>query len=396
MNKIKQLPLILVMISVIILLSSCQQSDAKRYEEKEKTAEALMLQHEYNEAALEMEELDNYDKAVQFARYCRGLEAGEKDDFETAVKIFETLGDYRDSIKMTAYYTGRLHESNAGKENYNRGEELLSAAKIYLENPGFRDCQERADACYQNVYSIAKERSEQKEYNTAEQIYISLGDYLDSATLAQQAKADALFEADDWIGASSIYSELEPKYQTHENEYHTQYKEANQLIEQGQYDEAKTVLTALGAYQDSQTLILDCDYLQASEFLQNGQYDDAEELFAGLYSYRDSSSMVFESRYRKAWELYEKQEYQNAVDILNTVYYYKDSRFQIAMIQAEDLFKKGDLAGAWELYRDLGEEYQPHTKEYEAYYEAAGELLRQGMYDDARKQFVLLGTYRDS
>ncbi len=301
MKHLKLIALILILITATICLSSCQQSDSKRYEEKEKTAEALMLQHKYNEAALEMEELGDYNKAVQFARYCRGLEAGEKDDFETAVHIFETLGDYRDSIKMTSYYAGRLHESNAGKENNSRSEELLSAAKIYLENPGFRDSQARADACYQIVYSIAKEWSKQKEYDTAEQIYISLGDYLDSATLAKQAKADALFEAGDWIGASSIYSELQPKYQTHENEYHTQYEEANQLIGQGQYDEAKTVLTALGVYQDSQTLILDCDYLKASDFLQNGQYDDAEELF--WYSCFSYSSIALRYLLSKTMEL---------------------------------------------------------------------------------------------
>ena len=147
------------------------------YEEKEKIAEALMLQHRYTEAAEEMEELGDYEKAVKFAGYCRGLEAGEKGEFERAAKLFQSLGEYRDSIKMYVYYTAREYEPKASEGGPEQSDLYLAAAESYKDAGSFRDSKERAENCYQAVYAQAAQLAAQKQFKSAEKIYLQLNKY---------------------------------------------------------------------------------------------------------------------------------------------------------------------------------------------------------------------------
>ena len=143
MKRLKRIIQILVLITVAVCMSSCQKSSSVLYEEKEKIAEVLMLQHKYIEAAEEMEELGDYEKAVKFAGYCRGLDAGEKGEFDNAAKFFQPLGEYRDSGKMFVYYTARACESKATEIGSDQIEQYLIAAETYKEAGSFRDSKER-------------------------------------------------------------------------------------------------------------------------------------------------------------------------------------------------------------------------------------------------------------
>lgn len=387
--------LVLILIAVVVCLSSCQKSDSQLYEEKEKTAEALMLQHKYAEAAKEMEELTGFQKADQFAGYCRGLEAGENGEFDKAAKLFSSLGDYRDSSKMFTYYNARAHETKADEGGPDQVDQYLSAAETFAEVESFRDSKERSEKCYQAVYTIAQAFAEQKQYEQAEKVYVQLDKYLDSASLAQKAKADALYEAGDLAAADEIYNKLDKQYQTYANDYQEKYDKATELKTQKQYDEAKEMFLSLGEYKDSPKQIQECIYLEAADLLDNSQYDDAAALFSEL-DYKDSSAMVMECSYRKAMNLASEQQYDEAAQILTSLSYYKDSKEQLERIKADELFDNGDLAGAWQIYSVLTENYWTHKKEYEDIFSAAGELRKQERFDEARKQYLVLGTYREA
>lgn len=393
MKHIKIFTLIMILIAAVVCLSSCQKSDSQLYEEKEKIAENLMLQHKYAEAAEEMEVLAGFQKADQFAGYCRSLEAGEKGEFDKAAKLFGSLGEYRDSSKMYVYYTARALEKKAEEGGQDRIDQYLSAAETYKDVESFRDSKERSEKCYQTVYAIAQALAEQKQYEQAEKTYIQLDKYLDSSSLAQKAKADALYEAGDLAAADVIYNKLDKQYQTYANEYQEIYEKAAELKAQKQYDEARELFLSLGEYKDCPKQILDCIYLEATDLLDDKRYDDADALFSEL-DYKDSSAMALECRYRKAIELADKKQYQEATKIFETLIYYKDSKDQIERIKADELFDSGDLAGAWLIYSELDESCRTYQKEYEEYFETAEKQRKEGSYDSARKIYSILGTYR--
>lgn len=396
MKRFNRLILLCLLIAAAVCLSSCQMSKSQQLEEKMKLAEELMLQRRYAEAAQELETFDWDKKAVLFAKYCRALDAGEQDQFETAAALFQSLEDYRDSQKMYTYYSARQHEENAVKEKGDLAEEYLSAVKQYQEIPSFRDSQERIESCYRAVYDYAARQAELKQYDIAEQVFLKLEGYQDSATMVRKCKADALYDAGRFIEASSIYRDLDPQYRTHEDDYETQYEEAAELKEKGQYAAAEQAFSALGDYQDSQIQARESGYLKASELLENKQFDEAEEAFADLDDYLDSGRLVWETRYRKAVNLAEAGKYREAVSVFEQLSGYQDSKTLIQKAYADELYDGGDLAGAFLIYQTLDEAYRTHSADYDAIYTEATELHRDGEYEEAHAQFVKLGTYKDS
>ena len=246
MKRSKYFILVLIILVATVILSSCRKTDSQLYKEKEKIAEALMLQHKYAEAAEEMEKLPDYQKAVQFAGYCRGLEAGEKGEFDKAADLFRSLGEYRDSGKMCVYYTARNFEMKAEEGGSDRTVQYLAAAENYKEVESFRDSRERSETCYQAVYVIATELAEQKQYEDAEKVFIQLDKYLDSASLAKKAKADALYEAGDLAAANVIYNDLDITYQTYADDYQETYDKAVELKSIKEYDEARELFLKIG------------------------------------------------------------------------------------------------------------------------------------------------------
>ncbi len=388
----KNFILMLVLIAIAVCMSSCKKSDSQLYEEKEKIAEALMLQHRYAEAAEEMESLGDIEKAVYFALYCRGLDAGEKGEFDTAASLFSSLDDYRDSGKMYIYYSARQNEAKAAAGGPEQVDQYLIAAENYKDAGSFRDSKEREENCYQTVYALAAKLTAQKQYESAEKIYIQLDKYLDSASLAMKVRADALYESGDLAAASELYDTLDKQYQTHAEYYQEQYTNAINFIEQKQYDQAREILVGLGEYKDCPKLIQDCAYLEATDLLDEKKYDEAAALFSEL-DYKDSSVLVQECSYRKAMDLAAERRYDEAAQIFTALNYYKDSKEQLERLKADELFDNGDYAGAWLIYSEMDEDYRTHQNEYEEYFAAAEKLKADELFDEARQQFSALGTY---
>ena len=118
------------------------------------------------------------------------------------------------------------------------------------------------------------------------------------------------------------------------------YKNAVQLMESGQYQEAITAFTDLGEYEDSQEMILKASYLQASSYLENGDYDSAIRAFTKLNSYEDSETMILESYYQQGIDFSgDKREWYQAVQSFEHCPGYKESD-QLA-VQAKVNYLKG-------------------------------------------------------
>ncbi len=75
------------------------------------------------------------------------------------------------------------------------------------------------------------------------------------------------------------------------------YKNAMDMMENGDYSDAKAAFAALEDYKDSEQMVLECDYLSADYFFKKQCYPQAAELFAELskHSYKDSAARAQEA-----------------------------------------------------------------------------------------------------
>ena len=235
MNRWKRIVLAVMIVMAAVCLSSCQESREKQYQEAMNKAEELLLQKQYAEAAAALDKVPDDERAVQLARYCRALEAGENGDYGRAAEFFQALKDFRDSEKMYSYYLAKQCEAGAREDDGKYVESLLKAAEQFELLAGFRDSHEREEACRQTVYQYAMKLAEEKNYDDSAEVFTLLGEYKDSAEQARKVRADALYEAGKQDEAIDIYSELNSDYQTHAEDYLAAYKTASGLMDEGKY-----------------------------------------------------------------------------------------------------------------------------------------------------------------
>ncbi|MDO5435740.1 MAG: DUF6273 domain-containing protein, partial [Clostridia bacterium] len=267
----------------------------------------------------------------------------------------------------------------------------------------------------------------------AEEIFLNLGEYEDSADKAAQAKADGLYAAGNLAGANEVYASLGEGYQTNAEGYKELYQQAEELAEAGSWDEAAAAFEALGAYGDAAEKVSEVTYEKAEELAEAGSWDEAAAIFESLGDYGDAAEKVSEVTYDKAEKLAEAGcwdeaaaifeslgDYGDAAEKVSEVTYdkaealrasgdtvaaeeiflnlgeYEDSADKAAQAKADGLYAAGDLAGANDVYASLGEGYQTNAEGYKDLYQRAEELAAAGSYDESIAAFAALGAYGDA
>ena len=157
------------------------------------------------------------------------------------------------------------------------------------------------------------------------------------------------------------------------------YKNAQNLYEAGEYEQAKKVFSSLGNFKDAEKCIQECDiqmveavnkkkYDAAMEKMQTGDYKNAIIEFEALGTYSDSEEQVE-----------------------NT----KKMKYNYGLAKMES----GDFEGAIKEFEELGtysdsKEQVKNAKKME--YEDGLAKMESGDFEGAIKEFEALGTYSDS
>ena len=154
------------------------------------------------------------------------------------------------------------------------------------------------------------------------------------------------------------------------------YSDAEELLNNGSFDEAQSAFSELGEYSDSETMILECQYQKADFYLKNKRYEDAMEIWDSLGDYSDSAARIENAKevwkeddYQAALALMENEDYMNAKAAFDALHDYKDSAEKSA--ECVELKKEAD-------------------------YQAALTLLNDGKYEEAKKAFYAILDYKDS
>lgn len=139
------------------------------------------------------------------------------------------------------------------------------------------------------------------------------------------------------------------------------YKKAVTSMENGDYEDAREIFTALGDYKDAAAKITECDYNMALFAMAAAKYDEAIAGFTALGDYEDSASRLTRCLYSKA----------------------------------NVLFDGGHLAEAEEIYASLGDYEDCAERVKECEYQTAVALYEQGKYDEALAVFLSLADYKE-
>lgn len=173
------------------------------------------------------------------------------------------------------------------------------------------------------------------------------------------------------------------------------YKNANALLNQGEFIAAEEAFGALGDYKDSQTMVLECQYQQALYQIKNGNYDDAYKALRGLADYKDSLAQIRNSIFQRAKDHIEHKEYKTAYYLLEDMDNDPDAQEIILegkLREANDYIQAGDYDRGYGILNSLGQA----DKVNESIYQRATLALTDKDYDLANALFVSLGDYEDS
>ena len=232
----------------------------------------------------------------------------------------------------------------------------------------------------------------------------------------------------DSAGKTAVYtSDYQAAYQAAvEADQLKRYRRALTLLERGEYGEASAMFRALGDYQESERMVLECAYQQALQLAASGEDELAIRALEALNGYSDSAAQIEQARtrikqraYDAAMALTKEGKDEEAIAAFEALDGFGDSAAQIEQArdrirekryrQAEALEAAADYAGAYDLFADADmAEYKDSAERAKTVqekaaeqkraqeYEQAATLAAEGRYEEALAIYQALGAYSDS
>ena len=323
-----------------------------------------LADEQFDDAKATFETLKDYADAKTMAKesaYQKGKKQLADEQFDDAKATFESLEDYADAqtmVKESVYQKGKKQLADgqyalalstfSALETYKKAYDDASYAQsridmqkgdyqkaldglVKLMGYGYQEAEEPILECR---YQLATQAENNGHYAQAYAEYIDLGEYKDCADRA------AKFEND--------------------------YATAQNLLNAGDYDQAKACFEALKDYADASTMAQEAAYQKGKKQLADGAFDEAKATFESLKDYSDAETMVKESVYQKGKKQFADGLFAEAEATFDTLGEYSDTKEQILAIgehyyatrqyeQAEAIYVK--VSAAQQLY-ELGQYYE--------------------------------------
>ena len=338
---------------------------------------------------------DNYQKALRFggaalqeelrgaAKTVREREAQRRLQarYEAAARRLQepcTPEAYREAAAAFAHISGYRDADARAQDCLRRAEELeketkyaaalarqqedaipalQEAAGLFAALTGYRDADARAQDCLRRAEELEQRRAAEQAQRLRTQkrlrrtaiiaLPAALALLVISIVVTQRIayrQAEELLEAGRYEEAASAFAELDDYADAAERALACRYVGAEALLEAEQYNEAAAAFAALGDYEDSAERTLACRYAKAEVLLEAEQYDEAAAAFAALGDYEDSAERALACRYAKAEVLLEAGRYEEAAAAFAELDDYADATERSQSLfyqQAESLLEVG-------------------------------------------------------
>lgn len=420
-NVWKRLGLALVCVLVLALLTACGESEKQKYE----SAQSLMAQGKYAQAAEKFASLGSYEEASRLAIYCRAAAAGESGDYDTCFDGFRALGSYKDSVMMTAYYEARAYQDGSWYDK-------LLAADMYEHNALFLDSKERAEACRKAVWDEAMDLRRRGAIPSAIERLEALGSYKGAAGEIPglwYEQGESLRKQKDWDGAVAAFLKADTYRDAPEQVKATRYAEGEAAAAAQSWEQAELAYGEIMDYKDAAEKCRQARYRRAEAEEKAGNRWQATRLFAGLGDYNDAAARAWKPWYDEGIALREAGDFDGALAALwraynsdNIMIPFPASRNgtmwaeatagepslerpgygwpaageairETLYAQAEALEAAGDRAGAEKIFLSLGDYADAKTRACKPHYDEGVALRAAGDWDGAVAAFELAKDY---
>lgn len=194
----------------------------------------------------------------------------------------------------------------------------------------------------ESTYNEAISLMSAEKYNEAISIFTELGGYKDSAELVTKcqraildgmlANAKELIKQGKYYDAISILEEMDTHGDSQQQLLIAKYGHANTLLNNGNYDAAATAFEELGDYKDSLELYNQSRYSYALSLMESGSYDSAIIIFDELGGFSLAQENAKECRYIIAKNYVDSYDYSSAKNQFLSVSGYKDSDKYVKLI----------------------------------------------------------------
>lgn len=230
-----------------------------------------------------------------------------------------------------------------------------------------------------NAYNAAAALFDSGAYAEAEQAFLAMGDYKDSARRAQESR----------------------------------YQIAQTHLAAGRFAEAIAVWEELGGYADSADRAVQAltewkeeDYQAALSLKNGGEYQAAADAFGLLGDYKDAiaqqsecTALQQEADYNAALAAMEASEFYQAMEAFQALGGYADAMTQYiatAYLYADSLFAQGAFSDAARYFGIAGDYEDAPERLNESYYRKGEELLAAENYSAAIEEFGKCAGYLDA
>ena len=254
-------------------------------------------------------------------------------------------------------------------------------------------------------YQEAVTAFESGAYQEAEEGFLALGEYSDSADYVLKCRYEAALKQLEAGGAEQLAAAREAFAALGDFEdaatmvTECDYREALQLMNADDREAAMTRFSELGDYQDSATMVKRLQYLDAEDLLASGEYEKAREIFASLGDHEDAASRAQETWYRQAEAALDAGDTDAALACLNEITGYAGAD-QLAKRahyeRATALREAEDIDAAAEEFALAGDYEDAAQQASVSFYEPAQAALEAGQYDRAAELFGRIRGYEDA
>ena len=291
---------------------------------------------------------------------------------------------------------------------------LADSAKCYKCHRSYEDLIEKLDIDYLTAQKDVRIQKETEEKEAAEKAAAEAARKDRIEKEEKQLKVKKIFKIIiPVIAIALIIAVLTPTVIIPAIKNATAYRDANALLEQGEYDAAETAFKNLGDYRDAPDMAREAQYQKAESLVAVQKYEEAIELWKRLGDYSDCDKRIEEAEdewkgddYNEAVALMEEKAYAKASKAFDSLGDYKDSKERSAkcleLKQEEDYQKavsdasKGEYKKAISGFKSLGDYKDAKDLYVTTSYTYACQAMESSYYKTAIEYFGYAKGYKDA
>lgn len=226
-------------------------------------------------------------------------------------------------------------------------------------------------------------------------IGLCIGTYINSTPSVKYSKAEKAFENGNYERAIKYYTSL-GNYKDAANKLATSelanhYSSGVNLLNAGDYVEAKSQFELSKGYEDSVNLIKQCNYGIAENYIEAKYYLSAAKSFKTAGDYKDANDRILDLGYK----LFTENNYKDAVKVYEYAKNWSSDPYaQYANGKVNLDAQNYDAAATY--FKKAGNILDSQELYNEAQYAYASQQFKAGKYKDAKKIFEKISNYNDA